>query len=131
MKVNSKVFRLISKVVDVSFNKGKVNSAKVRQAIKTLSGLSVNNSVPALSLYLRLFKSRLSSYTLTIETANKLSSKEISSIVNKVAKTKTIYDTVITINPALRSGVSLKIGDDIIEDSLRTREEQVKEVING
>ena len=83
----------------------------------------------AIQLYLKGLKRKIAENTLVVESAVKLSGNELKS-VEKMLK-REVYVTEQQINPSLLGGLRLKIGDELLDFSIKSKINQVKERIQG
>lgn len=129
MKKNRRLIKLIQRLLKESFISGRQNSRKVVKHIKALKKLSTPEAIFALEQYLKGLKQLISKNTLVIESANKLSSKDIEQIKKRIKKNYQYSLSEVKINPSLLGGIRIKIGDLILEDSYLSRIDQLKGVI--
>ena len=66
-----------------------------------------------------------------IETVVPLSPAQVKRMKKIVEKKKKIAKVLVSINPEILGGFKLKIGDEIWDESISGKINQVKEVING
>lgn len=130
MNKNTKLETIINKLIKVSLISGKLNTVKVKEVTKVLSGLSVGNAIKSLDLYLSGLKRELDSHRLIIESPIKLSDDQINKIKEIVESTTPVYDMEIVIKPNLLAGFKIQIGDQVYEDSLDDRIRKLKEAIH-
>jgi len=125
----SKLETNIKKLVELSFTNGQINKKKVEEVIKTLKTLSVSNAIPALNLYLKGLKRELDKHRLVIETPVALTPAQITAIEEIVERSTPVFDTEVLIKPELLAGFKIKIGDEVYEDSIEDRLDQLKRKI--
>ncbi len=131
MKINknTKLETIVKQLIKVSFIDGKLNPKKVKEIVDSLKTLSVGNAIPSLMLYLKGLKRELAKHRLVIETPVVLSSSQIDAIVEVVDRSILVYETEIIVNPTLLAGFRIKIGDEVYEDSVKDRINQLREKI--
>lgn len=118
------------KAAQLSFKGDVLDESIAKKFIKEFKKLPLNEAVLSLKYYLRAVKSELSRSTLLIESAVALSSAQIKEIENSF-KTKNINETKTQLSPSILGGVKVRIGDVIFDNSVRSRINQVKEVLVG
>lgn len=138
MKKSKLVQKTITKLAEVSFKDGKMVENQVIKAIKVLKSLPKYEAIQALSEYLKSIKRMMRQYTMYIETVIPLSYAQIikaKKIVEKkhlTAGRKVIITKVVTaVNPQILGGFKLRVGDEIYDESILGKINQVKEVIAG
>ena len=131
MKKNKHLQKLIHKLVETSFKEGKLLESQVTKSIKALKSLPKSQAIQALSEYLKELKRMMRKHTIYIETTIPLTSTQIYRVKKIVDKKVKITKIVTNINPEILGGFKLKIGDEIWDESLMGKINQVKEVISG
>lgn len=102
---------------------------QVTKAIKILKLQPRLKAIQALSEYLKQIKRRQRQHTMCIETVIPLSSTQIRK-VKKIAEKKVRISEVSTnINPQILGGFRLQVGDNIWDESILGKINQVKEAI--
>lgn len=129
MKKSRLLQKTITKLVEVSFKDGKMIENQVIKAVKVLKSLPKYEAIQALSEYLKGIKRKERQYTMYIETVIPLSSAQISKAKKIVEKKHKITKVVTALNPEILGGFKLKVGDEIWDESLLGKINQVKEVI--
>lgn len=129
MKKSRLLQKTINKLVEVSFKDGKIVESQVTKSIKALKSLPEYEAIQALSEYLRGIKRKERQHTMYIETVIPLSAKQIKKAKKIVEKRVKITKVVTSINPQIMAGLKLKIGDEIWDESILGKINQVKEVI--
>lgn len=131
MKLPTHQQHSISRLVESCFHNNRVNEPQAKLIIEQLKKLPHGQSIAAVSLFIKRLRSRLEKNTILIESSVKLSSAEIRDIVSTVAEKHTVYQIQTQIDPSLITGIRVKIGDTILEDSFLTRTNQLTNTING
>lgn len=121
--------KLINKLVEVSFKDGRLLESQVMKSIKLLK--SIPQSIWALSEYLKLLKRKERAHTMYIETTIPLSPAQVNRAKKLVEKKVKITKVLVSVNPEILGGFKLKIGDEIWDESVLGKINQVKEVISG
>ena len=124
MKNKKLLLRLVNHLLKLAFPNNRLSEKNVLKHIKALKELSKGQAIFALNNYLKGLKQRLSEQTMIIETAVPLSKAQIMSIRKGFA-----YKAIV--NPFLLGGIKVKIGDNVFDDTIKSRIEQVKEAISG
>lgn len=138
MKIKKQLQKTVSKLIDISFKDGRMLEGQVIKSIKVLKSLSRSEAILALSEYLKGIKRKEREYTMYIETAIPLSPAQIKKakkIVERKAagseRSRTITKVLVNINPEILGGFKLRIGDEIWDESVIGKIQQVKEAISG
>lgn len=131
MKIRKQLQKTVNKLVDLSFNDGKIVEAQVARSIKLLKSLSSFSAIPALSEYLKNLKRKEREHTMYIETVVPLSSAQVKRMKKIVEKKVKISKVLVNINPEILGGFKLRIGDEIWDESVSGKINQVKEAISG
>lgn len=117
----------INKLVNQSFTNGKADEAFINMVTSSLKKLNLTESLQTLNLYLKGLKRKIVENTLTVESAVTLSSTEINSV--KKMLNREVFAVEQKINSSLLGGLRLRIGDETIDFSLKSKINQVKERI--
>lgn len=131
MKQSKLLQKTITKLVEASFKDGKILESQVVKSIKALKSLPRYEAIQALTEYLKGIKKEERAHTMYIETVILLSPAQISKAKKIVEKRVKITKIIININPEILGGFKLKIGDEVWDESLMGKINQVKEVISG
>lgn len=131
MKKSKLLQKTITKLVDASFKDGKVLESQVIKSIKVLKSLPRYDAIQALTEYLKGIKRTERAHTMYIETVIPLSTTQIKKAKEIVEKRVKITKIKTSINPEILGGFKLKIGDEVWDESLMGKINQVKEVISG
>lgn len=124
---NTPLNKIIEELIKISFVNNKLYKPKVDRIIKTLGGLSKGTAIQALSMYLKGIKREMEKSRLVIESATPLSNKQIDRVEAIISRSRPVFETEVIIKPSLLGGFRLKIGDQVFDDSLVNRIEQLKE----
>ena len=131
MKKNKHLQKLVRKLVEVSFKDGKIVESQVIKSIKLLKFLSKPQGILVLSEYLKGLKRKMREHTMCIETSVPLSTTQLKKAKKIVEKRVKITKVLVNINPEILGGFKLKIGDQVWDESLLGKINQVKEAISG
>lgn len=134
MKKSKLLQKTITKLVEASFKEGKIIENQVTRSIKTLKSLPRSEAIWALSEYLKLLKRKERQHTMYIETVIPLSPNQIKNAKKIVEKkvhgsTDKITKVLVSVNPEILGGFKLRVGDEIWDESLLGKLNQIKEAI--
>lgn len=121
--------KIINKLIENSFQDGKLLESQVAKSIKLLKLLPRYKSIQALTEYLKQLKREMRKYTVLIETTVPLSSSQIKKIKTIVEKKHKITKVITKISPEILGGFKLKVGDEIWDESMLGKVNQIKEEI--
>lgn len=136
---NKQLQRIITLLVEGSFNEGKMAENQVLKSIKILKSLSASVSIQALSEYLKALKRKMREHTIYIESAIPLSSVQVEKIKKIIVKKSLpagrqakITKVLVNVNAEILGGFKLRVGDEVWDESVVGKLTQVKEAIaNG
>ena len=131
MKKNKHLQKLVRKLVEVSFKDGKIVEFQVPKSIKVLKSLTRSKAIFALSEYLKELKRKDRQHTMYIETSIPLTTTHIRKMKKIVEKKVLITKVMTNVNPEILGGFKLRIGDEIWDESILGKINQVKEAISG
>lgn len=129
MKKSKLLQKTITKLVEASFQDGKILEHQVTRAIRLLKTLPGTEAIWTLSEYLKQLKRKEREHTMYIETAIPLSPSQIKNAKKILEKKVKISKVLVSINPEILGGFKLKIGDAIWDESILGKLNQVKEAI--
>ena len=130
--MNKQLKKIVEKLAEGSFSDGRMLEGKVVRAIKLLKALGRTEAILALSDYLALLKRIERKHTMYIETAIALSPLQINKAKKIISKKIKITKVKISINPEILGGFKLKIGDEVYDESILGKINQIKEgIIHG
>jgi len=129
MKKDKQLQKIIKQLLDLSFKDGKIVENQVVRAIKVLKSLPQSKTIFAMSEFLKGLKRKERAHTMYIETVIPLSSIQVNKMKNLVEKRYRITKVLVNINPEILGGFKLKIGDEIWDESIMGKIQQVKEAI--
>ena len=132
MKKNKYLDGLIRKMVVMSFKKdGSLDTKKVTESLQSFKSLPTFTRIEAMTKYQKGLKQEVAKSTLVVETATALSESLKNQIVKEMKKSFLITDSEFKVNSSLLGGMMVKIGDTIIDDSLRARAQDVAQRIKN
>lgn len=131
MKKDRQLSKLIKELICASFSDGKIIERQVVKSIKILKSLPVSKSILAISEFLKGLKRKEREHTMYIETAIPLSAPQVNKMKKIVEKKIKITKIVVNMNPEILGGFKLRIGDEIWDESVLGKINQVKEAIRG
>lgn len=121
--------KTVNQLVDISFKDGKVLEAQVIRSIRVLKSLPRSQAIAALSEYVKELKRKEREHTLYIETTIPLSPAQINRIKRVIEKKVVITKILVNINSDILGGFKLRVGDEIWDESVAGKIQQVKEAI--
>lgn len=131
MKTSKQIKSIIDKTILVSFKNNKPLEKKALKFVNLFKSQPRMEAIKILSEYLKRIKLRVNSTTMIVESTIPLSKKHQDIIKKKMTPGFTITNSEFKLNPELLGGLKIKLGDDIYDDSIRSRIYQVKEAIAG
>ncbi len=139
MKKTKLLQKTIKRLVEASFKDGKVVESQVVKSIKLLKSQSTPQAIISLLEYLKELKRIERKHTMYLETSYPLTSNQLlkaKKIVEKKARgersrTIKITKVITNINPEILGGFKLRVGDQVWDETLLAKINQVKEVISG
>lgn len=131
MKKNKELLKIIRKLIEASFSDGKIIEKEVIRAIKVLKSFPQSKAIFATNEYLVGLKRKEREHTMYIETAISLSSDVVNKMRKVVEKKTRITKVLVNVNPEILGGFKLKIGDEIWDESVAGKIQQVREAIRG
>lgn len=129
MKIKKQSEKIIRQLTAESFKEGRIVERRAVLAIKILKSLPGQEAIRALSRYLKNLKRKEREHTMYIETAVPLSPVQIKKM-EKIAE-REITKVSVNIKPEILGGFKLRIGDEIWDESILEKINQVREAING
>lgn len=129
MKINKNIKKIIQKLVDLSFQNGKLVESQVTKSIKVLKSLPKSQAIEALTDYLKGLKIMQRQHTMVVETVIPLSPSQINRIRKIVEKKIKITKVLNQINPHILGGFKFKVGDEVWDESILGKVNQIKETI--
>lgn len=124
--------KIIDRAVSVSFDERKLNAKVVDRLVKGFKNMHLSDAIYSLSGYLKGLKRFLGQYTLEVESVIPLSCGQMSAVLKKMNKLFTITQTKVTINPGILGGLKIRVGDTVLDYSVRNKLNQISEaIING
>lgn len=123
--------KIVKKLAELSFREGRIIEAQVIKSIKILRSLPQYEAILALGEYLNSIKRIERQFTMIVETSIPLPSATVNKMRKIVEKKNKITKVLVNINPEILGGFKLKIGDEIYDESILGKINQVKEVISS
>lgn len=131
MKIKKQLQKTVNKLVGLSFKEGRIVEAQVVRSIKILKSRPRNEAIQSLLEYLKSLKRKEREHIMYIETVIPLSHTQINRMKKFVEKKKIVTKVLVRINAEILGGFRLKIGDEIWDESIKGKIQQVKEAISG
>ncbi|MBI2314627.1 F0F1 ATP synthase subunit delta [Candidatus Daviesbacteria bacterium] len=129
MKIKKQLQKTVSRLVDLSFKDNKISESQVVRSIKALKSLPRAEAIISLSEYLRSLKRKEREHTLYIETTMPLAQSQIKKVKGIVEKKVKITKVLVNINADILGGFKLRVGDEIWDESVAGKIQQIKEAI--
>ncbi len=123
--------KIVKKLADASFSGGRIIESQVIRSIKVLKSLPQYEAISALGEYLNSIKRIERQFTMVVETSIPLAVVTVNKMRKIVEKKNKITKVLVNINPEILGGFKLKIGDEIWDESILGKINQVKEVISS
>ncbi len=127
--MKNKFEKTIVKLANASFKDGRLLESQVAKSIKALKHLPRNESILALTQYLKLIKRKERAHTMILETSIPISSAQIQKVKKIADKKFKITKVIHSINPEILGGLKLRVGDEVWDETLLNKIDQVKEAI--
>lgn len=130
--IKKQLQKTVRKLVDLSFKEGRMSEIQVTRSVKLLKALPKSEAVQALVEYLKNLKRKEREHTMYIETIVPLSPtqiKRMKKIVERTDRQVKITRVLVKINPEILGGIKLRVGDEILDESVLGKINQVKEAI--
>lgn len=121
---------LVEKSIKSSFESGSLDKKKVLKYTELFRKMSLAEAIFMLNLYSKGLKREADKHIIKVSSVSDLSSAQLKEIKGAFDELHTIYDIQYTKNTSLLGGIKVKIGDVLIDDSVKSRIEQIKEAIS-
>lgn len=121
--------KIVKKLADLSFKDGRIIESQVIKSIKVLKSLPQSEAISALGEYLNSIKRIERQFTMVVETSVPLAAITVNKMRKIIEKRNKITRVLVNINPEILGGFKLKIGDEVWDESILGKINQVKEVI--
>jgi F0F1-type ATP synthase delta subunit len=131
MKLNRHAQDIVNQAVHDCIDSGKIDAKKIESYTKLFGDLPTSQAIEYLQAFLKGIRREMRKYTLTIQSAVDLSTKDIDAIKRNLSSEYLITDTVVENDSSLLGGIRVKIGDILIDDSVKSKIEQVREGIKS
>ena len=131
MKNKKQLKKIVQKMIDASIKDGILKEKVALGFIKEIKKQPLSTAIFLLTEFKKGLKLKLSKHTLLIESAVSLSPLQVNKIKNELKMFEKIVKTEIKINPNLVAGLKIKLGDMVIDDTLKARATQLKGAMVG
>ncbi len=121
--------KIIDRAVAASFENGELKMIAVNRLVKDFKTMHLSDAIYTLSNYVKGLKRTLNEYTMTVESVVPLSLGQMLSIQKKLRRLFSITNTRATINPSLLGGIRIRVGDTVLDYSIRSKLNQIKDAI--
>lgn len=122
--------KLVEKSIKASFEGGSLDKRKALKYTELFRKMSLAEAIFMLNLYSKGIRREADKHIMLVESATDLSPAQLKEIKGVFNELYTIYDIQYTKNASLLGGIKVKIGDVLIDDSVKSKIGQVKEVIS-
>lgn len=129
MTKSDKIKNVIYQAVEDSFTNQSISKKKVWQYTKIFSSISSVDAIAYLQVYLHGLRKYIQDRTLVIETPISLSDSDQLAIRKNLGQKYSIMGSSVKIDTSLLGGLRIKIGDVILDDSVKTKIDQLGEII--
>lgn len=129
MKQSKLLQKTITKLIEASFKEEKILESQVVKSIKLLKSLPKYQAIWTLQEYLKQLKRKERQHTMYIETVIPLTDWQIKKAKKIVEKKVKITKVKLLVNPMILGGFKLKVGDNIWDESILGKLNQLKEEI--
>ncbi|OGE30591.1 hypothetical protein A2631_03480 [Candidatus Daviesbacteria bacterium RIFCSPHIGHO2_01_FULL_44_29] len=131
MTKTPKVLNIIYQAVEDSFVNQTLSEKKVHQFFKIFAELRSADAIYCLRIYLQGLKKYIQKRTLVIESPVSLSLVDQNNIRDNLSKSYSITKSLVKLDSSLLGGLRIKIGDVILDDSVKSRISQLGEAIRN
>lgn len=132
MKKDKKLLKLVENLIRLSFDRqGGLIVENVKRYSRSLQLLPPSQAIQALFYYLQGLKREIKRFTLEVESITTLTPSQLQEIVSRVKSRYQISQVKTVLNPQLLGGLKIHVGDQVFDDSLLRRMEQLREVIES
>lgn len=121
MTRRDKIKKLMNSCVLNSFTNGKLNQTKVTEYLKIFSTLPKDDQLIYLKSYRSMLTSFLASKTLILESTVELEKDQTDRLRDYINKDFEVWQIETKINPSLLGGIRIKIGDIVMDGSVKER----------
>ncbi len=129
MKKNKKLKLLIKKVIQDVFESGKLNDKKIKTYLESFKKLPTLQALEVLKEFERQLRRKLAETTITIESAVKLTPEEVRKVEKTMKSQHQINNLKLVVNESLLGGLKVRVGDEVYDDSVQTKIDEVGEAI--
>lgn len=121
--------KIVAKLVEASFKDGRMIENQVSKSIKFLKTYPRAKAILALSEYLKALKAVERCYTMYIESSIPMPSDIVDKMKKMISKKNKITRVITSVNPQILGGFKLRVGDEIYDESILGKINQIKEAI--
>lgn len=129
MKLTKLQKQNLARLINLSFDNHQLNQKHIKVIVNHLFKLPRYEAIIMLKQYLSLLKRRLSNTTAQITSFTELTSLQKNHLHKILSRKYNLTEVIFTQDSSLLGGVQVKIGDAIIENSLRSKIEQIAQAI--
>jgi F-type H+-transporting ATPase subunit delta len=122
MKSSRKIRRTARRLFRLCVVEGRVDEERARRVAQRIAASGRTGSLPILWDFLRLLRIDLSRHTALVESAEVLPDDIRANVIARLSGTYGAgLKTTFTVNPALVGGMSIRVGSDVYDGSVRGR----------
>ncbi len=129
MLKKKEIRKIVELAVKASVKDSKIITTEVARMIKVFKKLSPAEAIMALTEYKKSLDQIQKKHTLLVESGVEISGPEMKQIEKSLTPTFHILSSTFQLNPSLLGGLRITIGDVVLDDSIKNRIMEVKEVI--
>jgi len=131
MKNKKRVLQIVNDALKESFVNGKLSEPRVNKIVDAFKKLPTGEAIVYLTEYAKALKREEEKSVLHIQSSISLSSTHKTEILSHFKKDFKISKVEVKLNPSLKAGLMIKIGDMVYEDTLGSRINQLKDAITN
>lgn len=128
MKKNKFLEKIAEDAVKISFIGDKLNKKAVFEFVNLFKKLPSTKSILILEAYIKYLKRVNAKFSAVVESAIPLTSLELKEIIKSTGE-KNIINLENIVNQEVLGGIKIKIGDQLIDFSIKSRISQLREGI--
>src|SRR5438270_11984691 len=128
MKMNKEIRQLSREMLRASFTDGQLDRGKIASLVESLLAKKPRNYINILKNYKRLLRLEIEKRRAKIESANELDSQTTEQIATRLKqKYGNDLEPEFAADPTLLAGVSVRVGSDDWDGSVRNRLERLQQ----
>lgn len=125
---NGKLYKISYKVAQSCFDKdGNLINKRVEEILDSFRDFSYSKKLISYSAFLKALKFGIARRTALVESSIELAESDMDKIIRSLDKSWQIINSEFTKNPDVLGGLRIKIGDYLIDASVRRKLYSIKE----